>query len=69
MLVLVPSLWWESSSRVIVEAMINSIPIIATNRGGISETLGKCGFLINLNSKYCEKPYDKFLQENEMFGC
>lgn len=65
-IVLVPSLSWESSSRVIVEAMINGIPIVATNRGGTVETLGNCGFLINLDSKYYDEPYNTLLQEYEI---
>ena len=45
---LVPSLWWENQPLVVVEAMINGIPVVASDRGGIPETLGASGFMLPL---------------------
>jgi len=46
--VLMPSLWRESLGRVAVEAMANGIPVLASNRGALPETLGDAGFLFTL---------------------
>jgi len=40
---LLPSLWHESGARVIAEAQLNGIPILATNTGGSSELIGNGG--------------------------
>ncbi|MBG9389789.1 glycosyltransferase family 4 protein [Caenimonas aquaedulcis] len=40
---LLPSVWHESGARVIAEAMINGIPVIASNTGGSAELVGKGG--------------------------
>ena len=45
---LMPSLWWENQPLVAIEAMINGIPVIGSDRGGIPETLGKSGFALSL---------------------
>ena len=45
---LVPSLWWENQPLVVIEAMINGIPVIGSNRGGIPETAGKAGVILPL---------------------
>jgi glycosyltransferase involved in cell wall biosynthesis len=45
---LMPSLWWENQPLVAIEAMINGIPVIGSDRGGIPETLGESGFLLSL---------------------
>ena len=45
---LVPSLWSESQGLVAVEAMINGIPVIASDRGALPETLGHAGVLLPL---------------------
>jgi glycosyltransferase involved in cell wall biosynthesis len=47
-LCLLPSLWWENQPLVAVEAMINGIPVIGSDRGGIPETLGKAGITLPL---------------------
>jgi glycosyltransferase involved in cell wall biosynthesis len=47
-LCLMPSLWWESQGLVAVEAMINGIPVIASDRGALPETLGGAGVLLPL---------------------
>jgi glycosyltransferase involved in cell wall biosynthesis len=45
---LMPSLWWENQPLVAIEAMINGIPVIGSDRGGIPETLGQSGFVLPL---------------------
>jgi glycosyltransferase involved in cell wall biosynthesis len=49
-LLLMPSRWEEAFGRVIVEANINGIPVIASNVGGISEALGNGGKLLTRNA-------------------
>jgi len=45
---LMPSLWWENQPLVAIEAMINGIPVVASNRGGLPETLGEAGVTLPL---------------------
>jgi len=44
---LVPSQCAEGAGRVIVEAQINGIPVLASNRGGTAEMLGNGGVLLS----------------------
>lgn len=65
---LVPTLCWESAGRVIVEAMLNGIPPIVSNRGGPPEMLGEGGLRIEFPSAcyeppYAELPSDRFLEQ------
>lgn len=45
---LVPSLWHESGARVIAEAHVNGIPVIASDTGGSAELIGAGGRVIRL---------------------
>lgn len=45
---LMPSLWWENQPLVAIEAMVNGIPVIGSDRGGIPETLGDAGIVLPL---------------------
>jgi glycosyltransferase involved in cell wall biosynthesis len=56
-LLLAPSLWWESGGRVAAEAMLNGIPAIITDHGGMPEMVRGAGVVLKLNSIYHEKPY------------
>jgi glycosyltransferase involved in cell wall biosynthesis len=47
-ILLMPSLWWESQGLVAVEAMINGIPVVASDRGALPETLGDGGIALSL---------------------
>ena len=51
-LLLMPSLWNESFGLVAAEAMLNGIPVLASNRGALPETLGKAGFLFDIHERY-----------------
>jgi glycosyltransferase involved in cell wall biosynthesis len=45
---LMPSLGWEAEGLVAVEAMSNGIPVIASDRGALRETLGAAGVVLPL---------------------
>jgi glycosyltransferase involved in cell wall biosynthesis len=45
---LMPSLWWESQGLVAVEAMSNGVPVLASDRGALPETIGRGGFVLPL---------------------
>jgi glycosyltransferase involved in cell wall biosynthesis len=51
---LVPSLWRESLGRVPMEALANGIPVLATDRGALPETLGSSGFVFNIPDRYTQ---------------
>ena len=45
---LMPSLWWENQPMTAIEAMLNSIPVVGSDRGGLPETLGDGGLILPL---------------------
>ena len=45
---LMPSLWEESQGLAAVEAMLNGIPVVASDRGALPETIGDAGCLLPL---------------------
>jgi glycosyltransferase involved in cell wall biosynthesis len=45
-ILLVPSIWEESWGRVVTEAHCNGIPALASNRGGLPESVGPGGILV-----------------------
>jgi glycosyltransferase involved in cell wall biosynthesis/GT2 family glycosyltransferase len=47
-LLLMPSLCNESFGLVAAEGMINGIPVLASNRGALPETIGHAGFLFDI---------------------
>lgn len=68
-LVLIPSQWEESFCRIIPEAGINKIPIIASRVGGIPEALGEGGILINKYNDVQSWCFEiKRLLDNEALG-
>ncbi len=44
---LMPSLWEEAFGRTVIEAQINGIPVLASNRGALPETVGAGGVLLD----------------------
>jgi len=63
---LVPSLWWESGPRVIVESLVNGIPVIGSRSGGIGEVAGKGGLLLDLPGEYFAEPYLRPFGQREL---
>ena len=51
-ILLMPSLWNESFGLAPAEAMINGIPVLASNRGALPETMGDAGFLFDIPAWY-----------------
>jgi glycosyltransferase involved in cell wall biosynthesis len=49
--VLMPSLWEESFGRVAAEALANGIPVLASRRGALPETLAYAGFLFDIPAR------------------
>ena len=56
---LVPSLWWESGSRVAVEALMNGIPVLASRSGGVPDVVGDGGLVLTFPPSHCAPPYDR----------
>ena len=57
-LLLMPSLWLESFGLVAAEAMLNGIPVLASNRGALPETIGSAGFLLDIPARYTSETRD-----------
>jgi glycosyltransferase involved in cell wall biosynthesis len=47
-----PSLWNESFGLVAAEAMLNGIPVLASDRGALAEIVGDGGFLFTIPGRY-----------------
>jgi glycosyltransferase involved in cell wall biosynthesis len=47
---LMPSLWEEAYGRTVVEAQINAIPVVASNRGALPDTVGAGGVLVDAHA-------------------
>lgn len=46
-ILLVPSQWEEAFGRVAIEGMVNSIPVIGSDVGGLKESIGNGGILLD----------------------
>ena len=44
---LMPSVWEESFGRTVLEAQLNGIPVLASNRGALPETVGDGGLTVD----------------------
>lgn len=56
-LLLVPSVWEESSARTLGEAQVSGIPAVASDRGGMSESVGPGGVTLPIAApieRWCE---------------
>lgn len=51
---LMPSLWEEAYGRTVVEAQINGIPVVASNRGALPESVGAGGLLVDAHAPISE---------------
>lgn len=63
---ILPSLWHESGARVIAEAQINSIPIIASNTGGSAELIGRGGKVFDIPELAREKRGEVHVSESDL---
>jgi len=63
---LLPSLWHESGARVIAEAQLNSIPIVASNTGGSAELVGKGGRVFDLPDLVKDKKTEVHVTEADL---
>ena len=65
---LVPSLWAEARSRVIVEAMLHGVPVMASNVGGIPEAKLGVDYLLPVRpiEKYQERVDDQMVPVAEV---
>lgn len=61
---LLPSLWHESGARVIAEAHINGIPVLASNTGGSAELVGRGGLLFDIPANVSEKKTEVVVTED-----
>lgn len=62
---LMPSYWFEAAGRILIEANANGVPVLATNRGGIPETLGGAGCLLPIPER-CTKDYTAAPNDEEL---
>jgi glycosyltransferase involved in cell wall biosynthesis len=46
-ILLAPSLWEEAWCRVVTEAQINGVPVLASDRGGLPESVGPGGMIVS----------------------
>ncbi len=58
-LLLAPSLGWESGARVVVEAMLNGIPALVTDHGGMAEFAGDACIVLKLAPAFHQAPYTR----------
>jgi len=58
-ILLVPSIWEEAFGRIVIEAFVNGIPVLASNTGALTDTVGKGGFCFSVdNFKGEENKYE-----------
>lgn len=60
---LLPSFWLENQPLTAVEAMLNGIPVIGSDRGGIPETFGNAGIVLPLPARLT--PNTRLLPDTE----
>jgi surfactin synthase thioesterase subunit/glycosyltransferase involved in cell wall biosynthesis len=60
---LVPSLWAEARSRIVVEAMLRSVPVMAANTGGLREAKMGVPYLLPVNpiARYQQRLNDRMV--------
>lgn len=63
---LLPSLWHESGARVIAEAQLNGIPILASNTGGSAELIGEGGTIYDLPEEARTKRGEVIVTEEDL---
>lgn len=68
-ILLVPSQWEEAYGRVINEAQISGIPVLASTRGGIPEAVGEGGLLLDADApaESWADALNKMYSDNELY--
>jgi glycosyltransferase involved in cell wall biosynthesis len=61
-ILLMPSLS-ETAGLVAMEAMLNGIPVVASNCGALPETIGDAGFLLDIPAKYTPETHEMPMAE------
>jgi len=56
--VLMPSLWRESFGRVAAETLFNGLPVLASDRGALPETLENAGLVLHVPDRYTPETYE-----------
>lgn len=51
---LMPSVWEESYGRTVVEAQISGIPVVASNRGALTEVVGAGGLFVDADASVAD---------------
>ncbi len=69
-ILLVPSQWEEAFARVVPEAMVSGIPVVASKVGGLIESVGNAGVLIDdfVNPKSWILEIRKLLNDDRYFN-
>jgi glycosyltransferase involved in cell wall biosynthesis len=49
-ILLAPSLWEEAFGRIVAEAQANGVPVLASDRGALPETVGAGGILLDVHA-------------------
>lgn len=49
-LVMMPSLWEETYGRTVIEAQLNGLPVIASDRGALPDTVGAGGLIVQAHA-------------------
>jgi len=52
------SLWWDSFPRVVIESMMNGVPAIVSDHGGLPEAVGAGGVRIKFAEEFLQPPYN-----------
>lgn len=64
--IVLPSLWHESGARVIAEAQINGIPVLASDTGGSAELIGEGGRVFDIPENVREKKTEALVTEETL---
>ncbi|MFA7429803.1 MAG: glycosyltransferase [Rhodospirillaceae bacterium] len=49
-LLLMPSVWEEAYGRIVIEAQLSGLPVLASNRGALPDTVGRGGGALDLHA-------------------
>ncbi|MEO5671038.1 MAG: glycosyltransferase [Ramlibacter sp.] len=69
-LLLMPSVWEESFGRTVVEAQLNGLPVLASNRGALPATVGAGGLTLDPHAPVTDwaKALRRLLVEHDAFS-